>query len=115
MRNILVLAISAVALLSMGSLAPNGTAGSAARADQTRPSSSADQTQQPDTCWWWGARWQYGWRGFGWYGCFEQAVPLPVVETLQAGTKVDATATGPGSCMRRWRDKAGYWRARRVC
>jgi hypothetical protein len=115
MRNILVLAISAVALLSMGSLVPDGSSGSAARADQIRPSSSADQTQQPDTCWWWGARWQYGWRGFGWYGCFEQAAPLPVVETLQTGTKVDEGATGRRSCMRRRRDGAGYRHSRRVC
>ena len=113
MRNILVLAISAVALLSMGSLAP--TTGSAARADQTRPGSPADQTQQPDTCWWWGARWQYGWRGFGWYGCFERAAPLPIVETLQAGTKVDEGATGRRPCMGRRRDEAGYRHSRRVC
>jgi hypothetical protein len=113
MRNILVLAISAVALLSMSSLPP--TTGSAARADQTRPSSSADQTQQSDTCWWWGARWQYGWRGFGWYGCFEQAAPLPVVETLQAGTKVGEGAMGRRSCMQRRRDEAGYRHPRRVC
>jgi hypothetical protein len=115
MRIILVFAISAVAFLSMGSLAPNGNTGSAARADQTRPSSSADQTQQSDTCWWWGARWQYGWRGFGWYGCFEQAAPLPVVETLQAGIKAGEGATGRRSCMPRLREEAGYRHSRRVC
>ena len=109
MRNILTLVMYAVMLLSMGSLAPDQTAGSIARADELR------SIRPPDTCWWWGARWQYGWRGYGWYWCFEAPDSLDAAVMPKAQTNAETAATGSKSCVQRWRDEAGSQRSRRVC
>ena len=69
-----------------------------------------------DTCWWWGFRWQYGWRGYGWYPCWDWAKPLPtVVAPEETPPEAVSPPALPESCVKRWRDDAGNWRARRVC
>lgn len=65
-----------------------------------------------DTCWWWGLRWQYGWRGYGWYACWDWVKPQPTVIAPEAVPEDALTAQ---SCVRRWRDSSGNWHARRVC
>jgi hypothetical protein len=76
--------------------------------------------QVSDTCDWWGTRWQFGWRGYGWYACWDQAKPFP--------TFVDPHETPPEAlppavealqmqrnCVKKWRDSDGKLHARRTC
>jgi hypothetical protein len=65
-----------------------------------------------DTCWWWGTRWQYGWRGYGWYPCWDWPKPLPNVIAPEAVP--DSALTRP-PCVKRWRDGAGIWHAQNTC
>jgi hypothetical protein len=66
-----------------------------------------------DTCWWWGPRWQYGWRGYGWYTCWDEVKPMaPIAIAPEA---IPENAALPRSCLRTWRDEAGNLRSRRVC
>jgi hypothetical protein len=65
-----------------------------------------------DTCWWWGTRWQYGWRGYGWYPCWDWPKPQPTVISPEAVPE-DALTAQP--CVRSWRDPSGNWHSRRVC
>jgi hypothetical protein len=67
-----------------------------------------------DTCWWWGTRWQYGWRGYGWYACFEQPRPAAPVAIAPESVPQDAIVM-PDPCLRTWRDKSGKVRSRRIC
>jgi hypothetical protein len=69
-----------------------------------------------DTCWWWGTRWQYGWRGYGWYPCWDWTKPQPNVvapETVPESAVEQSEVQE--SCIKRWRDNAGLWHARRIC
>jgi len=66
-----------------------------------------------DNCWWWGTRWQYGWRGYGWYACWDEA--KPTAPTVMAPEAVPESAVVPESCVKTWRDKSGNLRSRRVC
>src|ERR1700751_4262560 len=65
-----------------------------------------------DTCWWWGARWQYSWRGYAWYPCWDWTKPFPndvVTPEMVPGSAVQQ------ACIRRWRDRTGLWHAQYVC
>jgi hypothetical protein len=67
-----------------------------------------------DTCWWWGLRWQYGWRGYGWYPCVDWPKPLlPSAISPEASPPVDAPP--PETCVQTWRDAAGNTHSRRQC
>jgi hypothetical protein len=73
--------------------------------------------QVDERCDWWGTRWQFGWRGYGFYACWEQAKPLPSFIEPQ---KVPPEAQSPvaeelPSCVKKWRDTDGKWHARRIC
>ena len=71
-----------------------------------------------DTCDWWGTRWQYGWRGYGWYLCWEQAKPFPTFidpQETPAEAVRPAPAAVPQSCIKKRRDNDGKLHARRVC
>src|SRR5215472_10292063 len=74
--------------------------------------------QISDTCDWWGARWQFGWRGYGWYACWEQAKPFPTFVDPQE-TPPEALPpppeAAPQGCVKRWRDSEGKPHARRIC
>jgi hypothetical protein len=74
--------------------------------------------QISDSCEWWGTRWQYGSRGYGFYPCWEQAKPLPTVIDPQE-TPLEAVQAAPveipQKCIKRWRDSDGNLHARRVC
>jgi hypothetical protein len=65
-----------------------------------------------DTCWWWGTRWQYGWRGYGWYTCWDEAKPFPTQISPEA---IPQEALVPESCVKTWRDRTGKQRSRTVC
>jgi hypothetical protein len=70
-----------------------------------------------DACDWWGTRWQFGWRGYGWYTCWELPKPFPTVIDPEV-TPPEAAApplvvTKP--CVKKWRDSDGNWHARRTC
>ncbi len=65
-----------------------------------------------DTCWWWGTRWQYGWRGYAWYPCWDWTKPQP---TVIAPEVVPEDAPTAPNCLRRWQDASGNWHLRRVC
>jgi len=67
-----------------------------------------------DTCWWWGPRWQYGWRGYGWYTCLDEAKPAAPVAIAPESVPEDAVVM-PEPCLRTWRDKSGKLRSRRIC
>jgi hypothetical protein len=72
-----------------------------------------DLTRASDDCWWWGLRWQYGWRGYGWYPCWSAARPLaPEVVAPEA---VPPDAVTADECLQRWQDNRGKWKTRRVC
>jgi len=78
------------------------------------PSQHASVELVGDTCWWWGTRWQYGWRGYGWYWCWEQ--PRPAAPVAIAPESVPESAiVEPEPCVRTWRDKSGKLRSRRTC
>jgi hypothetical protein len=78
-----------------------------------RASNSIDHFQLvEDTCWWWGTRWQYGWRGYGWYPCWDWTKPQP---TVIAPDEVPADAATKQSCVQSVRDPSGNVRSRRVC
>jgi hypothetical protein len=62
-----------------------------------------------DTCWWWGTRWQYGWRGYGWYPCWDWTKPQP---TIIAPEEVPPGALTTG-CVQTWRDASGALHSRR--
>ena len=64
-----------------------------------------------DTCWWWATRWQYGWRGYGWYPCWDWVKPLP---TEVAPEALPQEPPEP-PCVQKWRDDGGRWHSRRVC
>jgi hypothetical protein len=64
-----------------------------------------------DTCWWWGTRWQYGWRGYGWYPCWDWTKPQPTV--IAPGEVPPGALTD--QCVQNWRDAAGNWHARKLC
>jgi hypothetical protein len=66
-----------------------------------------------DTCWWWGTRWQFGWRGYGWYSCWEWPKPAPTAIAPEAVPEEALRA--PDDCVQVWRDAAGHRRWRRVC
>jgi hypothetical protein len=65
-----------------------------------------------DNCWWWGTRWQYGWRGYGWYPCWDWPKPAPTVVAPEA-TPDQAPVTE--SCEQTWHDAAGRQHWRRMC
>ena len=65
-----------------------------------------------DTCWWWGMRWQYGWRGYGWYPCWDWVKPQP---TVIAPEEVPVDALKGQQCVKSWRDPSGDWHTRRIC
>jgi hypothetical protein len=65
-----------------------------------------------DTCWWWGTRWQYGWRGYGWYPCWDWPKPMPSVIAPEAVPQPPLSAE---PCLQSARDSAGHWHSRRVC
>src|SRR5215475_9091326 len=65
-----------------------------------------------DTCWWWGLRWQYGWRGYGWYPCWEWPKPAP---TVIAPDAVPERTSPTEACLRVWHDASGYLHRRRIC
>lgn len=67
-----------------------------------------------DKCWWWGTRWQYGWRGYGWYACWDEAKPAAPV-AIAPETVPDDAVILPEPCLRTWHDKSGNVRSRRVC
>src|SRR5215467_16023634 len=52
-----------------------------------------------DTCWWWGTRWQYGWRGYGWYPCWDWPKPAP---TVIAPDAVPDPTSPAEACVRVW-------------
>lgn len=58
-----------------------------------------------DTCWWWGTRWQYGWRGYGWYPCWDWTKPFPDAVAREAVP--ESAIMRP--CIKRWRDDSGKW------
>ncbi len=66
-----------------------------------------------EECWWWGVRWQFGWRGYGWYSCWDTA--KPVAPQLVAPEAVPPDAVAADACWRRWQDNKGNWHKRRVC
>jgi hypothetical protein len=68
-----------------------------------------------DSCLWWGTRWQYGWRGYGWYGCWEVTTPFPTVIAPEAIPPEAIEPGPPAQCTKRWRDDGGRWHVRRVC
>jgi len=65
-----------------------------------------------DTCWWWGTRWQYGWRGYGWYPCWDSPNPSPTVVAPEA---LPESLAGRDECIKKSRDSAGMWHAQKVC
>jgi hypothetical protein len=74
---------------------------------------SADNLDRvSDNCWWWGTRWQYGWRGYGWYPCWDWPKPSPTVVAPEA---VPNPASVTESCEKSWRDAAGHRHWRRMC
>jgi hypothetical protein len=74
---------------------------------------SADNLQRvDDACWWWGTRWQYGWRGYGWYPCWDWPKPAPTAIAPEAAPDPAAITE---SCERTWRDAGGQQHRRRVC
>jgi hypothetical protein len=66
-----------------------------------------------DTCWWWGTRWHYGWRGYGWYSCWDWPKPGPTVVAPEAVP--DEARPAIESCVQAWRDAGGYRHRRRTC
>jgi hypothetical protein len=73
---------------------------------------NSDFHRVDDTCWWWATRWQFGWRGYGWYPCWERPGPAPDAIAAEAAP----AATSPTeSCARSWRDASGYRHSRRIC
>jgi len=65
-----------------------------------------------DTCWWWGTRWQYGWRGYAWYPCFDWTKPFPTTVTPEA---VPEDALSARKCVQKWQDQSGNWHSRQTC
>ena len=76
------------------------------------PSSIGHFQLVEDTCWWWGTRWQYGWRGYGWYPCWDWTKPQP---TVIAPEEVPADAATTRGCVQSVRDPSGNVHSRRVC
>jgi hypothetical protein len=76
------------------------------------PADASLVTPVSDTCWWWGTRWQYGWRGYGWYACWDEAKPFPTVVAPEA---VPEQTAPPESCVKTWRDKSGKRHSRTIC
>lgn len=77
----------AAGLASFLSVDVFGTVGTSAfpiRLAIDRLSKNSDITPVNDSCLWWGTRWQYGWRGYGWYTCWELPVPAPTVVAPEA-------------------------------
>ena len=74
---------------------------------------NGDLHRVEDTCWWWGTRWQYGWRGYGWYPCWDWTKPQPNVIPPEAVPE-DAIVQSD-SCVKRWRDSTGLWHSRNTC
>jgi hypothetical protein len=71
-----------------------------------------------DTCWWWGTRWQYGWRGYGWYACWEWPKPQPTAIAPEATPEeaLPAVPVVPAKpCVRKWQDSNGNWHSKRDC
>ena len=66
-----------------------------------------------DTCWWWGTRWQFGWRGYGWYACWDEVKPS--APTAIAPEAVPDGAMLPESCVRSRRDKSGHLHSHNIC
>ena len=65
-----------------------------------------------DTCWWWGTRWQYGWRGYAWYPCWDWIKPQP---TVIAPEEVPEDTLKTPRCVQSWRDPSGNLHSRRIC
>jgi hypothetical protein len=65
-----------------------------------------------DTCWWWGARWQYGWRGYAWYPCWDWTKPFPNDVVTPEAVPESAVQQ---ACIKRWRDRNGMWHAQYIC
>jgi hypothetical protein len=76
--------------------------------------------QVSDTCDWWGTRWQFGWRGYGWYACWDQAKPFPTfVDPHESPPEALPPAVEAlqmqRNCVKKWRDSDGKLHARRTC
>ncbi len=65
-----------------------------------------------DTCWWWGTRWQYGWRGYGWYTCWDEVRPFPSEIAREA---IPQSASEPVPCAKRRQDSTNKRHTRTVC
>lgn len=74
MRAIMRVALCVAALLSSGVSNSTGFA-APARGGLGSLGQSGDILLVEDTCWWWGVRWQYGWRGYAWYPCWDWPKP----------------------------------------
>jgi hypothetical protein len=78
-----------------------------------RTSSRTDHFQLvDDTCWWWGTRWQYGWRGYAWYPCWDWTKPQP---TIMAPEDVPQDALTAPNCVRSRQAPSGDGHSRKVC
>ena len=88
------------------------------------PARNVQRITESDDCWWWGLRWQYGWRGYGWYPCWSEARPVaPAIVAPQAlppplvvpeAVPPDDAVTAD-TCVQRWHDRDGHWHTRRIC
>ena len=66
-----------------------------------------------DDCWWWGVRWQFGWRGIWLVSLLDTVKPLaPAVVAPEA---VPPGAVAANACVQWRRDGAGRWHTHRVC
>jgi hypothetical protein len=104
----------AVGLASMVVIEAIGLGRAVAMPFALSPKAGADNIHRvDDTCWWWGTRWHYGSRGYGWYPCWDWLNPTPTAVAPEAVPDEAALATG--SCVQTWRDAAGHRHRRRTC
>ena len=84
-----------------------------AGAERAIRGSDLRRVSDSEDCWWWGTRWQYGWRGYGWYLCSDPVKPVAPVVVAPEAVPPDAITTD--ACLQRWQDGKGNWHTRRVC
>jgi len=111
MRAGILAAVCVTLFLTVDAVKPPGALAMPAQGQLRSLGGVSNVLRVEDTCWWWGVRWQYGWRGYGWYPCWDWVKPLP---TEVAPEAVPQEAFAP-LCVQKWRDGEGKWHSRRVC